>query len=374
MEDLEFDIFTDEQDDSIFTEDANQEQEIEQDKKEEITDVDPDSIFSEDAETEESQESVGSNEDNKNKGDSASTKKSSSSPNTYSSIAAALKEDGVLLNLEDEDLQEINGADDFAEAIEKEVTRRYDESQKRVKEALDYGVEPQEVRQFETAINYLNTLTEDTVSNEDTAGENLRKQLIYQDFLNKGFSETRAQKETDKSFSAGTDVEDALEALQSNKEHFTKQYQEVIKGAKSKAEDEKKVLKKQAEDLQKKIIDTEEPFEGIKLSKEQRQKIYDSIVKPVHKTADGKSLTALQKYESDNPIEFKQKLATIFALTDGFKKLDTLVKGKVQKQTRQSLRELEHALKNTPTYSDGRLKLANSIDDEDAYQGLRVDI
>ena len=243
-----------------------------------------------------------------------------------------------------------------------------------MKEALDYGVQPEEVTQYERTINYLNTLDEDTISAEDEQGETLRRQLIFQDYVNRGFSQEKAKKEVEKSFSAASDVEDALEALEGNKQFFTDSYNKLITDAKSASETEKKTIQKQAEDLRKNILSTEKPYEGITLSKDRRQKIYDSITKVVAKTADGRGLNAIQKYEQDNPVEYKQKLATLFELTDGFKKLDALISGKANKQTRQSLKELEHTLRNTPTYADGRLKLANGSEDEESYQGLRLDV
>lgn len=374
MEDLELNIFDEDvetQEQEIIENNDNPENK-ENKENNKTTDVDPESIFNDDEDS--SQESVSSDEDSKNKGDSTSQKSGSSPKNTYSSIAAALKEDGVLLNLEDDDVNNINTPDDFAEAIEKEVTKRLDDSQRRMKEALDYGVQPEEVTQYERTINYLNTLDEDIISSEDEQGETLRRQLIFQDYVNRGFSQERAKKEMEKSFSAGTDVEDAKEALESNKEFFIDSYNKTIQEAKKEIENEKKLIQKQTEDLKKAILNTEKPYEGISLSKDRRQKIYDSITKVVDKTADGRGLNAIQKYEQENPIEYKQKLATLFELTDGFKNLDVLISGKANKQTRKSLRELDHVLRNTPTYADGRLKLANGSEDEEAYQGLRLDI
>lgn len=381
MEGLEFNIFDEDvmsQEEGIFNEDnegnPNPDENSDNKDKNKTTDVDPESIFNDEDDDESSQEGVSSDEDSKNKGDSTSQKSGSSPKNTYSSIAAALKEDGVLLNLEDDDIANINTPDDFAEVIEKEVTKRLDDSQRRMKEALDYGVQPEEVTQYERTINYLNTLDEDTISAEDEQGETLRRQLIFQDYINRGFSQEKAKKEVEKSFSAASDVEDALEALEGNKQFFTDSYNKLITDAKSASETEKKTIQKQAEELRKSILSTEKPYEGITLSKDRRQKIYDSITKVVAKTADGRGLNAIQKYEQDNPVEYKQKLATLFELTDGFKKLDALISGKANKQTRQSLKELEHTLRNTPTYADGRLKLANGSEDEESYQGLRLDV
>lgn len=381
MEGLEFNIFDEDvmsQEEGIFNEDnegnPNPDENSDNKDKNKTTDVDPESIFNAEDNDDSSQEGVSSDEDSKNKGDSTSQKSGSSPKNTYSSIAAALKEDGVLLNLEDDDIASINTPDDFAEVIEKEVTKRLDDSQRRMKEALDYGVQPEEVTQYERTINYLNTLDEDAISAEDEQGETLRRQLIFQDYINRGFSQEKAKKEVEKSFSAASDVEDALEALEGNKQFFTDSYNKLINDAKAASEAEKKTIQKQAEELRKSILSTEKPYEGITLSKDRRQKIYDSITKVVAKTADGRGLNAIQKYEQDNPVEYKQKLATLFELTDGFKKLDALISGKANKQTRQSLKELEHTLRNTPTYADGRLKLANGSEDEESYQGLRLDV
>ena len=333
MEGLEFNIFDEDvmsQEEGIFNEDNEgnpnpDEKNSDNKDKNKTTDVDPESIFNDEDDDENSQEGVSSDEDSKNKGDSTSQKSGSSPKNTYSSIAAALKEDGVLLNLEDDDIANINTPDDFAEVIEKEVTKRLDDSQRRMKEALDYGVQPEEVTQYERTINYLNTLDEDTISAEDEQGETLRRQLIFQDYVNRGFSQEKAKKEVEKSFSAASDVEDALEALEGNKQFFTDSYNKLITDAKSASEAEKKTIQKQAEELRKSILSTEKPYEGITLSKDRRQKIYDSITKVVAKTADGRGLNAIQKYEQDNPVEYKQKLATLFELTDGFTKLDALL-------------------------------------------------
>lgn len=371
INDFEFEILGGDafnEDDSLFNKESEKEGEETPDIKEKnnITDLNPEAIFGEQG----AEESVGGEEDTKSE-DSIS-KQNGSSPSIYSSIATALKEDGVLPDLDDEFLSSISGPDDFAEAIERQVTKRLDEAQQRIKDALDYGMEPQEVKQYESVLNYLDTITEKVLEDESEKGENVRKQLIYQDYVNRGFSEVRAKKEVDKSVTAGNDVEDAKDALESNREYYNKSYQTIVQDLKKDSDKEKKALQKQAEDLRKKVIDTEEPFEGIKVDKTQRMKIYEAITKPVHKGDNGQMLTEIQKFEKEHPIEFKSTLATLFVLTDGFKNLDTIVKGKVGKETRKSLREIEHALKNTPVVG-GKLSLANSTD-TNSYSGLNLDV
>lgn len=372
---LSFDnILTDEETASSLFEEQNDTSPEEGKEKDtnETTDVNPDTIFSED-----SQESVsGEDEDiQETEGPNSKKNKSGSSPNFYSSLTTALKEDGVLPDLEDEDLAKVQSPEDFASVIEKQIEARLEDVQKRVKEALDYGIEPSEIKSYETTISYLDSLADDAIEDETDAGENLRKSLIFQDFINRGFSEARAKRETEKSINGGTDIEDAKEALMSNRDFFKKGYTTLIKTAREEVENENKLQKQQTEEFRKKSLETEAPFEGVKLDKRVRQSIYDTATKAVAKSNDGQMLTAIQKYEKENPIDFRYKLATIFTLTDGFKNLDGLVQGKVKKETSKSLRELEHTLRGNSTLGNGSLKLANGFgEDANSSSGLKLDV
>jgi len=137
---------------------------------------------------------------------------------------------------------------------------KFEERQRRVDEALQAGVETPEVKRYENILGYLDTLEGDKLKDESEEGENIRKNLIYQDFINKGFSETRAKRETEKSFSAGTDVEDATEALNSNKEFFQSSYQKLIDEAKNEDKKLQEQVKKQSEDLKKSILSEDKVF------------------------------------------------------------------------------------------------------------------
>lgn len=334
-----------------------------------ITEINPNALFND--KVEDKSDGVGDEDDTKDEG--PTSEKKGSSPSVYSSIATALKEDGVL-DLEEDDLKKIVEPEDFAEAIQKQVDKRLDETQQRIKKALDYGVEPEDVKVYEQTINYLNTLTDENIEDESEDGENLRKQLIYQDFINRGFTEDRAAREVEKSIKSGDDVNDAKEALHSNLDFFTNSYKNTVAEAKKTTEKIQEESKKQTATLKKSILETEQPFEGVTIDKNQRIKIFETLTKPVVTTEDGRMLTAIQKFERENPIEFKQKLATLFVLTEGFKKLDNVVKGKLRQETKKNLRELEHVIKNTPAYSGGRINLANSYDDAESHKGLMLDI
>ena len=77
-----------------------------------------------------------------------------------------------------------------------------------------------DIRKYENTLSYLNEVSEDKLKEETTEGEELRKRLIYQDYINRGFSQERATKEVKRSIDSGNDIEDAKEALNSNKEYF----------------------------------------------------------------------------------------------------------------------------------------------------------
>lgn len=318
-------------------------------------------------------ESVGSEDDKKEKGkeDTASQKGGGSSPNSdfYKSIASALVEDGILPDLDKEFVDGISTPEDFAKAIDKQVEARLDDRQKRISAALDADLEPEEIRQYESVLGYLDKITEDNINDESEKGETLRKQLIFQDLTNRGFSKERAAREVKKSFDSGSDIEDAKDALESNKNFFKDKYENLIKEGKAEAGAEEKRIRKEAADLKKQMLEDKEIFEGITMDKATRQKAYDSVAKPVYKTEDGEYLTAIQKYETENPVEFRKKLGVIFTLTNGFKNLDMLVKGKVRKEVKNSLRELEHTLRNTNVPKGNPTFLGDTDDDPESYSG-----
>lgn len=346
--------------------DTPPEEKEQKDNKETTEDeVNPDDLF-------ENPEGVGSEEDNQEKEKEDTTSdKGGTSPKTnfYSSIASALKDEGILPDLDDEIVDNVKTPEDFAEAIEKQIQAKFDERQKRIDAALNANIEPDEVRQYEGTLNYLDSIKDEHISDESEKGEELRKRLIFQDFINRGYSKERASREVKKSFDSGTDIEDAKEALESNKEYFNNQYQDLIKEAQREIKEEQERVKKEAAQLKKSMLEDKEVFDGITLDKVTRQKAFDNITKPIHKTENGEYLTAIQKYELDNPVEFRKYLSILFTMTDGFKNLDSIVKGKVRKEVKQSLRELEHKLSSSSRPLGNPRYVGLGDDDKESYMG-----
>lgn len=342
--------------------------------KEETTEVvDVDNLFTD------TPESVGSGKENTEEKEDTTPKGSGTSPkNFYSSIAKALKEEGIFPDLDDEGLSKVKEPEDFRDLIEQQIKAGLDERQKRIDEALSAGVEPTEIKKYENTINYLDSIKEENISDEGDEGEKLRKNLIYQDFINRGYSKERAAREVQKSFNAGTDIDDAKEALKSNRDFFKDKYDELINDAKSEAEQEENERKEQAEKLKSSILNDKDVFGDLSVDKSTRQKIYDNIAKPVYKDPEtGEYYTAIQKYEMEHKTDFLKNIGLLFTLTDGFKNLDGLVKGKVKKEVKKGLRELENTLNNTARTSDGNLKYVSGVDEDPesfVERGWKLDV
>lgn len=335
----------------------------------ETTEVNTDNLFGG------SPEGVSSEEDIKEGKDTPSDKGEGNSPKAdfFSSIADALAEEGVFPDLSPDDIKNIKTPEDFLKAVQDQVNAQLDEKQKRVAEALDNNVEPNVIRQYEGVIGWLQSLDDNTLSAEGEQGENLRKRLIFQDYVNRGFSKERATKEVNRSIENGTDIDDAKDALNGNIKYFKDQYQVTLNKAKEEQNKEKQAREERSLNLKKSIMDNDKFFGGdIVLDKQTRQKVYDSISKPIYRDPKtGELYTAIQKYELDNSDEFLAKLGLIFTLTDGFKNLDGLTKGKVRREVGKGLRNLESKINNTSRDRYGNLKYTSGVDDED-YLGKGV--
>ena len=355
------------------TESTTEGQEGTKEKKETTEVVDVDALFTE------KPESVSSGkENNQEEKEDTPPKEDGTSPNFYSSIAKALKEEGILPDLDDEAYSKVKSPEDFRNLIEQKIHDGLDERQKRIDEALTVGIEQPVVQQYENTLNYLDKIDENTLKDESDQGESLRRQLIYQDYVNRGFNKERATREVDRSFAAGNDVDDAKDALESNRDFFKTQYQNMVKEAQVEVEKDEQERKEQATKLKTSILEDQKVFGELAVDKSTRQRIFDNISKPIYKDPKtGDLYTAIQKYEMDNRTDFLKNVGLLFTLTDGFKNLDGLVKGKVNKEVKRGLRELENTINNTQRTSDGNLKLVSGMnDDPESFigKGYKLDI
>ena len=363
MEGLSLDnILTGSDIENLFTDQEIQESEPEKTEnnstEDTTTEVNADDLF------EGQPESVGS-EDISEETEDTTSNEGNTSPTFYSSIAKAFAEEGIFPNLDEETASKVTNSEELKSLIEEQIKNNLDERQKRIDEALGVGVPPDMIRQYEGTIGYLDSIKDDIISSEDQQGEELRKRLIFQDFINRGYSKERAEREVQKSFNGGTDIDDAKEALKSNKDFFKSKYDEAVSEAKKEQEEFIKERNEQAKKLKDSILSDKKVFGDLDVDKSTRQRIYDSITKPVYKDPQtGEQYSAIQKYEMDNRVDFLKNLGLIFTLTNGFKSLDGLMKGKVRREVKRGFKELENTLNNTARTSDGNLNYASGVSSE----------
>ena len=378
-------LFTDPEDTEVVDEPTHTEEEEVTDtldsdtpkEKNKTTEVvDPETLFEE-----ETPESVGSGKDKEGKEDTVTDEEpdgTSPNDNFYSSIANALAVDGIFPNLDDETVKKAVDAESFSDLIQAEVNARFDEKQQRISKALENGVEPTDIKKYESTLDYINKITDAAIAEESEKGEQLRYNLIYQDFLNKGMSADKAKKYTDRTINAGTDVEDAKEALQSNKEYFSGEYNRLLQEAQQQADEDKAERSKQAKQLQTSLLKDKNLFGDMEISNDVRKKAFETVSKPVYRDPEtGDYLTALQKYEIEHRADFLKYTGLFFAMTNGFKDFDSFAKGKVKKEMRKGLRDLEKTLNNTSRSKDGNLKMiTNQREDPDSFisKGMKLDL
>lgn len=350
MEEISFNI------DGILSEEEAKEifekQAEEQEPQPEKTEIEP--TEEEEPEQDPTPEKVG--EEDETEENAIGPKGDGSSP-LYSSIASALKEDGIFPDFDDEELDAIKTPEQFAELFEKAITAKLDEKQKRIDEALGYGVQPETIRMYEQTLQYLGSINDEVLSAEGEEGENLRRQLIYNDLVNRGYSQERAQREIEKSFKSGSDIDDAKDALEALNKFYKDGYQKVQDDAKKEAEAYRESQKKQSEEFRKMILDNDVMLGETKLDKRTCQRVFDAVSKPVHKDPDtGKLLTEVQKFQKEHPLEFLKQLGMWFVLTDGGKNTDGFTKQQVKAEKNKGIKELERKINSTSLNSDGSLR------------------
>jgi hypothetical protein len=294
----------------------------------------------------------------------------------YRSIAKALKDDGVV-DVDDETLDNIKNSNDFVNnIINKKINDGIDDVTKRVYDALTAGVQVPVIKQYENTINILKTIENADIEDEGEDGENVRKKLIFQQYINRGFSDEKAKKEVEKSFNAGTDIDDAKDALSDNLEFFQNQYNNLIEQSRKDNENRMAQKRQELDALKKSVMSDSDEWKDFNINDTLKQKIYDNITRPAYKGQNGETYTEIQKYERENRIGFLKNVSLCYTLTNGFTDFSGLSKAKVRKEVSKGMRELESALNSTSRTSSGALKfITNTNDDpESSSKGWDIDV
>lgn len=363
---------------TVEKEDTTDIKEEKETKDNKVTEVDADSLF------DDQPESVGNGDSNEggkevdtNANESTSPKSSTTlqNQNKWQLLSNSLRED-LFPDLEEDAINKVKSAQDFADLMEAQMQTQFDERQRRIDEALNAQVEVTDIQKYENYIQQLESISEDDILDESEKGETLRKALIRDNYLLNNMSLEKANKLVEQSFKANSDIDDAKEALENNVKLAKQQYQNIVNEAKKQQEEQKKQIAKRAEDLKKSILEDDKIFKELEINKNIRQKVYDNLSRPIYKDPETKELlTAVQKYEKENPDDFLKYTSLFYTLTDGFKNLDTLVKGKVKKELSKGLKDLDNLLSNSSSTAGNLQFLTSGKDDKESiFRGYELDV
>jgi hypothetical protein len=266
------------------------------------------------------------------------------SPNLFSSVASVLQEQGLLPSLDIAE-NKIESVDDLANAMKAEAENLakstiIDKIGEEGYEYINKGISVDEYNEYRTTADALNSITEDSLSNDIE----LSKKVIFQDYINNGISESKASKLIERLSDLGDDsiIEDATESL-TNVKSFNKatldQQAEAI--AKQNA-----LIEKQQQDIEQKlkksVYDTKELIKGQPINKGFQDKVYNSMTKIVGKSPTGESENALMKQRREDPVDFDTKLYYVYEMTKGFEDFSKFTASAKS----SAIQDMERALRN----------------------------
>ena len=271
---------------------------------------------------------------------------SESSSNLYSSLAAFVHEQGLLPSL-DIDLKDIKSADDFASVFNKELDIQ---AELRLNDYLA-NLDLNKIGIAKKDIQDLSTINSDLLKNDI----DLAKRIIYDDYLNQGLDEKKANRMLNRLIDLGDDaiLEDAEESLQSLKEFKAREIERETQYYKERLEADKIQQAKLDEQMKKTIYESKDLISGLKPNKALQDKVYKSINDIVGKSPDGTFENKFMKERRENPLEFEIRMYHFYELTNGFKdlsKISTTAKSSAVKDLEKIARQTKLKDNGTPLW------------------------
>jgi hypothetical protein len=305
------------------------------------------------AEEEEFPEIVGDEEDDEDEGTGSSQ---TSQPTLYSSLAKVLAEEGVLTSFDPKGTK-VETSEDLINVIRETIKQNeyadLTDEQKLYLEAVRTGLPPKQVAQEQSMLQQLEGITFDELENN----EELRKQIIISDLLNKGISQEKALKLAQRSIDIGEDVSDATEALVELKAFQKEQLQTKLDTEKAKKLQEAENAKEQLLKFKDAVMNTKEIIPGLKINNKIAEKVFEQAVKPVHQLPNGQVVNAVVKAKLDDPIGFETKLNYLFYITKGFSDFSKIA----TTQKTKAVQELDDLVKGN-TFAPRASQMGGNLD------------
>lgn len=251
--------------------------------------------------------------------DEPSSTGSSSSP--YNTFALALSEEG-LISLTDTD--KVETFEDLKNLVARTIKENeyagLTDNQKTYLESLRNGIPEEEVvTTFKNIASY-EKITEEQLSEND----DLRVQLITQDFITKGIDETKAKKLATRSVELGEDEADAKEALSNLKAYEKDRLKQLNEQKAKEAENLEKEYANTLVRIKDTIEKTEAVIPGIPMNERVKQDVYNSMTQVVGYDQYGNPLNALGAAIQKDRENMEIKLNYLFTVTKGFSDFSVL--------------------------------------------------
>jgi hypothetical protein len=282
-----------------------------------------------------------------------------SSPSFIADFASALAKDGVITGIEEDKLKGITSLlalkDAIADTIKTNEFADLDDRAKEVLNAIRAGVPVEKIEKFHNTEMQLAQYTEDKFVDDDDDDEEaltykaeVRRNLIFNDYRVKGFTEDVAKRKTDASFKSGDDIEDAKLAIEGLKATAAQRKQVEFQAA----QENKKKYEEARESLKQNVLKTEEIVPGLKVSEEMRRQLAEAMTVPTGRTKEGQLRTIVSDKRAENPSAFDTKLNYYIALGlfNDKPDLSIFTKAKVS----SAVSEMEKNLTSSGVYEGGR--------------------
>jgi len=246
------------------------------------------------------------------------SEESPSSPLT--SLTSALREDGVLSSLTDEEMAEIKSGGDLLNAIKKQIQQNelagLNDDQKEYLKAMSLGIPDATYRQVKQSADQLAKIDPATLEGDDAL--EFRKQVLIQDFLSKGFDQEDAEKYAGRSIDLGEDLVDSKKALARLQAAENKKAADMIAKAEADKQAAEERYNTRVNELKTKIFATKEILPNIKLNEETQNKVFDSMTKTAGYDSRNNPVNAVVKSMIEDQ-DYLVKVHYLHTLTDGFK-------------------------------------------------------
>nr|DAG99159.1 MAG TPA: hypothetical protein [Crassvirales sp.] len=275
----------------------------------------------------------------------------------YSAFAQDLVKGNVLKFIDPKDISGELTPEQLSSLIDQEAENRAGDKVKRFEEAMAANVTVDEYAQYSNIIDTLSNIDEEQLSREnDAQAESTRRELIYMSYINKGFSEERAKREVEKSINAGTDVADAIDALEDCKNFYVSSYNNLLAQREAEAREQQAQIEMHAQALRSAVLEDNPFYEAIGIDPAIREQAYKALTEPAYKDkSTGQTLTALEYAMQSDPVSFSRNVGVLFALTDGFKDLSKIGQKAVQKEVSSKMSALEAKLRTPERRGNSQL-------------------